>query len=153
MYDARQIANWFINKSSGALDTLTLSQLFRLIYISHERYIEKFGRPLVRNRIEAWWHGPVIPDVYEAFRDQGAYVDIEDPHYESGVNRADDQLLNDVYAEFGHMSVPKLASVTNRRNSPWGLALAHGAFTPITFGIIAAFKRTAFAGRPRHLID
>lgn len=119
MYDARQIANWFINKSAGALDTLTLSQLFKLIYIAHERHIEKTGLPLVNNRIEAWKHGPVIPDVYQAFKDQGVYVETTDPHYLSTVRGADEAFLDGVYGEFGQLSVPALSRVTNRPNTPW----------------------------------
>lgn len=149
MYDARQLANWFIQKSGTTLNTLTLSQLFKLIYIAHERYIEKSGRPLVINRIEAWRNGPVIPDVYEAFKDQGVYVETPNPKFASAtIGNAVEQLLVEVYGEFGRMSIPALAKITNSRNTPWFFAIkGQGRFTPITFDLIAVIKKAARLGR------
>jgi hypothetical protein len=70
-YDARQIANWFIERSSREGRPLSIMSLLKLAYISHGWRLEMQNRPLFHNRIEAWQHGPVIPDVYKTLRPQG----------------------------------------------------------------------------------
>lgn len=56
---------------------LSVMELIKLTYISHGWHLEMYGGPLFHNRIEAWRHGPVIPDVYHAFQSQG--LDVRHP--------------------------------------------------------------------------
>ena len=56
-YDARQIANWFVNRA--ARDEKVMSML-KLTYFAHGWNLETKETPLFSNRVEAWQHGPVI---------------------------------------------------------------------------------------------
>ena len=43
-------------------------QLIKLVFISHGRTLAAEDRPLIRDRIEAWKYGPVIPVLYHELR-------------------------------------------------------------------------------------
>ena len=48
------------------LGRFTPIQVLKLAYISHGYTLAITGRPLFGDRIEAWEHGPVIPNLYHA---------------------------------------------------------------------------------------
>ncbi|HHB81002.1 MAG TPA: DUF4065 domain-containing protein, partial [Aliiroseovarius sp.] len=82
-YDARSIANWFVTRAERDGRPLSIMHLLKLIYVAHGWYLETRKAPLIFNRIEAWQYGPVIPDVYNAFRPGGIDVRGVDPRYTS----------------------------------------------------------------------
>ena len=133
MYDARKIANWFVLRATKDSKKLSIMQILKLVYISHGWHLEMRGAPLFRNKIEAWRHGPVIPDVYHAFRKQGVSISQTVPGFP-----ADDfppayaQFLEEIYKLYGNMAAFKLSEVTHELGGPWDLATkARGLFTPI----------------------
>ena len=54
------VANWFLSKGS-----VTHKKLQKLCYYSQAWHCALYdGTPLFAERIEAWVHGPVIPELY-----------------------------------------------------------------------------------------
>lgn len=151
MYDARQIANWFVQRAARDSRELSIMSLLKLTYISHGWHLEMHGRPLFLNKIEAWQHGPVIPEIYHAFRGQG--IMIKRPARIVGGKDAiapqDEHLLEQVYDIYGHISPFKLSDMTHEAGGPWDLARkATGWYAPITDDLIRAHyvaKRKATA--------
>lgn len=137
MYDARQIANWFIQRAARDGRKLSIMQLLKLVYISHGWHLEITRNPLFRNRIEAWQHGPVIPDVYHAFRPQGIEVVREDARYSAEPAERVAGFLEEIYSIYGRRSPFNLSEITHVPGGPWDIAIRRsGRFAPITDDLI-----------------
>ena len=79
------------------------------------------------NRIEAWKYGPVIPDVYNAFRRQGINVSSITPEvYYSEFDTNDAMLLEQIYNIYGKLDAFQLADITHVPGGPWDLATKIG---------------------------
>jgi uncharacterized phage-associated protein len=142
MYDARQIANWFVDRAARDNKTLTIMQLLKLVYIAHGWYLEMSGSPLIRNRIEAWKHGPVIPDVYRDFRRGGIVVRAQVPNYSPEFNAYVANVLEQIYVIYGEIDANRLSIMTHEPGGPWDSASKRfGYFAPITNDVILAHYR------------
>lgn len=125
MYKPMQIANYFIQKSFDDGSEMTQMKIVKLVYIAHGYYLGLTGAPLIRERIEAWPYGPVIPSLYHAFKKYGR-SDIkelwEDP--ETGeIDIVSDQdtlsFLDKIWDAYGHLSGLQLSTLTHQKNTPW----------------------------------
>ncbi|MCJ8506560.1 DUF4065 domain-containing protein [Rhizobium lemnae] len=145
MYDARQIANWFVERAKRDGRVLSIMQLLKLVYISHGWHLEMRKAPLIYNKIEAWKYGPVIPDVYNAFRVQGIDAVSEVAVPQAPIAPHDDNLLEQIYRIYGHMTAMRLSDLTHEPNGPWDMSTRRwGYFAPIPNDLIQAhyeFKR------------
>lgn len=121
-FDARQIANWFIVRAKQDDRTLSIMSLLKLVYFAHAWHLEINKAPLFSNSIEAWQYGPVVPEVYSAFRSQGVSVGMPLPT----VPAIDDQptldLLEQVYARYARLSPFRLSELTHEAGGPWEIA-------------------------------
>ncbi len=127
-YDARQIANWFIQRAAADGRTLSIMSLLKLTYIAHGWRLEMLGQPLIANRVEAWQHGPVIPDVYQALRPQGISPSRIDPSYPVPTDGQDVAFLEQIYTIYGHLSPFKLSELTHVPGGPWETARKWGGW-------------------------
>ena len=128
MYDARQIANWFIRRAHRDKRVLSIASIMKLTYIAHGQYLSQRGAPLFSNEIQAWKYGPVIMDVYEGLEHQdletlapiSGFSDITDP--------SDNELLEQVWVEYGQRPSEELSRLTHVRNGPWDLTRKIGGW-------------------------
>src|ERR1700733_10714172 len=67
-YDARTVANYFLDLADRDSIAITPLKLQKLVYLAHGWSLAFRSKPLVRQNIEAWRYGPVIPDLYHAFK-------------------------------------------------------------------------------------
>ena len=125
-YDARLIANWFVARAQREGRTLSIMSLLKLTYIAHGWHLEMQEAPLFSNRIEAWQYGPVIPEVYNAFRTQGINVSgpVSAPTKE--ITPEDESLLEQVYTIYGSLSAFQLSNLTHVPGGPWDIATKTG---------------------------
>ncbi|MVO18130.1 Panacea domain-containing protein [Parasedimentitalea huanghaiensis] len=130
MYDARQVANWFVRKAALEGRQLSIMSLLKLTYIAHGWHLEMRKAPLFGNRIEAWQRGPVIPDVYHAFRGQGVQISqvAGSAAFDAGVNSFDEDFLQQIYSIYGHMDAFKLSDITHESGGPWEKASRRGHY-------------------------
>src|SRR5579875_2343089 len=70
-YDARAVANYFLDLAAKEGRPLDPMGIQKLVYFAHGWNLAIFGSPLIRQRVEAWDYGPVIADLYQAFREFG----------------------------------------------------------------------------------
>lgn len=132
MYDARQIANWFVARAAQDGRLLSIMALLKLVYIAHGWHLQMRRSPLFANKIEAWKYGPVIPDVYNAFRQQG--VNVREGVSAPGAQLAasDVHLLEEIYRIYGSLPATRLSDLTHEPGSPWDTATKRwGWFAPI----------------------
>ena len=69
---AMEIANWFLIKGwreeKYRCDQL---KLYKLVYYAHAWHLGNGAGPLFSETVEAWPHGPVVPELYQAFNGAG----------------------------------------------------------------------------------
>jgi uncharacterized phage-associated protein len=138
-YDARQIANWFIERAASDGRSLSIMALLKLVYIAHGWNLEIRGKPLFANRIEAWRYGPVIPDVYNALRPQGIAPSKPSEGFDAPTAAGDVEFLNQIYSIYGNMSPFRLSELTHVAGGPWETATKWGGnYAPIPDDLIMA---------------
>ena len=77
MYKASEIAKWFIarNKADyemGYTDELiTNLKLQKLLYYAQGCVMALTDEPLFDEDIQAWEHGPVVPEIYHKYKSYG----------------------------------------------------------------------------------
>ena len=138
-YDARIIANWFVTRAQRDGKVLSIMSLLKLIYFAHGWNLEMRKAPLISNGIQAWQYGPVIPEVYRAFRSQG--IDVRQPLASNAatVMPGDEILLEQIYAIYGVMSPFQLSDLTHEDGGPWHIATQlRGWYAPIPDDLIRA---------------
>ncbi len=129
VYDARQIANWFVSRAKRDGRALSIMSLLKLTYIAHGWHLELHGEPLFGNIIQAWQYGPVIPDVYNAFRAQGINVRETVPdRSSSAISEEDTALLEQVWTIYGSLSPFRLSDLTHVIGGPWDIATKTGGY-------------------------
>ena len=69
MHDARAIANRILDLFDSVENSISNKKINKLVYYCHAFSLVRLGRPLIKNHVEAWKHGPVVRVVYEAFKD------------------------------------------------------------------------------------
>lgn len=148
MFDARQVANWFVRRAADDNKKLSIMQLLKLVYIAHGWHLEITGNPLFPNKIEAWRHGPVIPDVYREFRPSGVMVEHIASDFPTIVPDRLSGFLEEIYKLYGSRSPFDLSEITHVQGGPWDIATdRHGWFAPITDDLILAHYKKLRAER------
>lgn len=123
-YSANNVAKYFIYLASQIFggddkerEGITNLKLQKILYFAQAYYLAKLGRPLFKEKIEAWAYGPVIPDVYHEFKKYGgrAIISKED---KSSISDEDKEILNKVWDSFGGFSARKLVEIAHA-HTPW----------------------------------
>jgi uncharacterized phage-associated protein len=129
-YDARAVANHFLDLAERDGVPLTPMQILKLVYIAHGWTLAITGRPLVEDEIEAWRFGPVIPSVYNAFRrfgsgqikEKAVDLNIDKLRFEeieAGFSQEEKEILDRVWKTYGRLTAYQLSGLTHRENTPW----------------------------------
>ena len=133
MHDSRNVANRFLELASARGDSLTPMQLLKLTYIAHGWNLGLYGRPLLRDEVQAWQYGPVIPRLYNAvrdFRSQPVQGPIRAP-VDDRLSSTEEDVIRQVYDLYGAKTGPALSRLTHAPGTPWALT-----FVPHEFGIV-----------------
>jgi uncharacterized phage-associated protein len=133
-YDAATVANRFIElaENDGGR-RLTPMQLIKLAYIAHGFSLAIKNRPLLDEPVEAWRYGPVIPSLYRKLKNFGnGGVDKRIARFFSSETLAseDVELIDAVYAKYGHLTGGQLSFLTHKQGTPWS-----DAYRPDEYGI------------------
>ena len=122
--DARQIANWFVLRAAKDDRSLSIMSLLKLSYIAHGWRLALHDEALFHNRIEAWQYGPVIPDIYHAFRQQGITVSKPVPIIGNSdeLDQEVKRFLGQIYDIYGAMPPLRLSKLTHIEGGPWHIA-------------------------------
>jgi len=129
-YDAREIANFYLDHADSRGMQMTIMSLLKVIYFAHGWHLARYGKPLVKNRFEAWQHGPVVRAVYESFKEVGKSPIREratrfDPltATHSAVNYEftpeEGSFLREIFDAYGHLHAFRLSDLTHEPGSPW----------------------------------
>ncbi|MBF0508059.1 MAG: SocA family protein [Deltaproteobacteria bacterium] len=120
MLTCYDVANYFLAlKDEEAGDLISNLKIQKLVYYAQGFHLALFDDPLFCEPIEAWTHGPVVPELYHAYKQYGA-GDIPTPEGLdfSIYDQQTTEHLNEVYSTFGQFSAWKLRNLTHVE-PPW----------------------------------
>lgn len=145
-YRALDIAEWFLAWAEDADADISNLKLQKLLYYAQGHYLARFGRPLFSDEIQAWAHGPVIPDLYHSFKGYGRGPIDSAQVVRRGFSWDDykdvEQFLMDIWDRYGSLAAWTLREKTHRE-SPWRDAFEDGVRAK---GIPQEGMRTYFSG-------
>lgn len=123
-YQAEKIAKWFlaynrlVNASEDA-DLISNLKLQKLLYYAQGCFLALTDTPIFQDDILAWEHGPVVENVYHKYKSNGAKgIEFEDGFHFEDFSEEENNLLRQVYEEFGQYSAWKLRNMTHEER-PW----------------------------------
>ena len=143
-YDARAIANYLLKLAAKEARPLDPMGIQKLVYFAHGWNLAIFDEPLIQQRIEAWDYGPVIADLYQAFREFGPNPVTQparkfefDPITglvaesiptisESEATKSTRALIARVWDSYKHLTSIQLSNLTHLPGSPWTIAREQG---------------------------
>jgi len=121
MIKAKDVAEFFIMKGLQDEEEAGISnlKLQKLLYYAKGFHQAIFDKTLFPEKLWAWTHGPVVPDVYHEYKKYGAGPITELQCNPSDTFNEDQlELLNEVWSVFGQFSAWKLRDMSHNEK-PW----------------------------------
>lgn len=143
MFSAKDIAIWFLLKNNAEVkehvvtnddeeyevyEGITHLKLQKLLYYAQGLSLAINNERLFYEEIEAWKHGPVVPEIYDEYCSNGRNV------IEIEMGRDEEKILNDIesdskvnnilnltYNNFAIYTAWQLREMTHEDNSPWDI--------------------------------
>lgn len=138
MHSSLQIANEIIRRGAQANPPryFTPMQILKLVYLCHGWMLGLYRRPLIRDNVEAWKYGPVIPNLYhqlKAYRDNPVTAPI--PTW-NGMNTEpldayESAIIEQTLSGYGQLNGLQLSQITHAPNTPWSMT-----FRPDQLGLV-----------------
>lgn len=123
-YNVLDVADWFIKKAQEEGGEISPKKLQKLLYYAYSWSLVFFNdssddlsEKLFENNIEAWVHGPVIPEVYHEYKTYGynpIVKDVKKPHFSEDT----EDVLKQVWDIYGGYNGNQLESITHQEE-PW----------------------------------
>ena len=121
-YKALDIASLFIQLANGLPnDQIDNLKVNKLCYYAQGWSLVRLGYPLFDDEIQAWDYGPLIQEVYYAYRACGKnpIQDVATDFDEENLTGDERSLLTDVYVNYGKYTSSALIDMTHRDGTPW----------------------------------
>ena len=129
-YDARQVANFFLDLSDRRNVPLTTMALLKLIFFAHGWYLAERNKGLIKNRFEAWEHGPVVKIIYQQFQQNESEPIKDRAYFFDPVTRTGKKalynfpeevtsLLNATFEEYSRYHAFTLSDMSHAPGGPW----------------------------------
>jgi len=121
MHSCLHVANRLLQLAQSTGSTLTPMQLIKLVYMCHGWMLGLYGRPLIREQVQAWKYGPVIPELYRHLRQYGGgpVTQLLPSSDEPGFSPLEANLIEQVYAQNAGYDGVQLSEMTHQIGSPW----------------------------------
>ena len=115
IYDAIVIAKWIINKVHP--EPLKLQ---KLLYLAQGYSYAFYDRPLFKDELEGWVHGPVVPNVYKLYSNY-KYNTIDLSYENVEIDQEAEDVLNYVIEKYAKYDAKYLEELTHNQE-PWQLS-------------------------------
>jgi len=114
------IARWFVAWAAADDEShLTNLKLQKLLYYAQGANYALRGEPLFDDEIQAWAHGPVVPEVYHCYKEfRGGAIEPTETYSWDEIPATDARTLILVWNTYGAKSAWKLRDMTHQE-SPW----------------------------------
>lgn len=118
--EAKTAANYLVYIMGETFDDLTNMKINKLLYFAQGHHLKNYGVPMFQDKIEAWEHGPVVPDVYAAYKEYGDRpIKACDEAAAGNVVPEAEKTLYDVARTYGRYTAAALRNMTHVVGSPW----------------------------------
>jgi len=97
----------------------TPMQLLKLVYICHGITLALTGKSLIRDPVQAWAYGPVIPTVYYAFKDFGSAPITIAGAEQPALDWEQQTIVQETVEAHGKYDGLELSSMTHAPGTPW----------------------------------
>ena len=129
-----QMAAYLLKKRGGRMAYI---KLLKLLYLAERKAVAKWGEPISGDQFVSMPHGPVLSQTYELIKSQPEPEQIspwhqlikDETNYEvslstdieefDGLSKAELRILDEVYAEFGHMGRFEIRDYTHEYCPEW----------------------------------
>lgn len=127
MITALNVGNNILQRGFADNIDITPMKLQKLIYFVYRDYLQKTGRSLFNERFETWKYGPVVPSVYDKFKNNGSNA-IRKYAFDNGktytmVNEDSSPIfkgiIESVWNTYKNYDGIVLSSITHREGSAW----------------------------------
>jgi len=103
-------------------EILSNLKIQKLLYYAQGAYLAMYDKPLFCENLHAWTYGPVVTDVYHAFKVFGANNVEIDPDFDTNILSVEEKnVLDEVYEALGKYTASQLVEMTHNE-APWKLA-------------------------------
>jgi uncharacterized phage-associated protein len=123
-YSASQIANEFIRRGIAGNEPVDPLKIQKLVYVAQGWHLVFLGKPLIKDKIEAWRYGPVVPSLYRMCRKYGVSpIDamVDEPSNAPKLNAEDKAIIDEVWKKYGPRSGIELSMMTHEPGSAWDI--------------------------------
>jgi uncharacterized phage-associated protein len=126
-YPASLIAFAFVKKGIDEGLFVTQMKLQKLVYFAQGAHLAKFHQPLINETFQAWMYGPVIPEIYQDFKNYGSRPIIDTAEFTPSLSykppfRLDAEAMDTINYTWGVLkdfSAMSLSQWTHRADGPW----------------------------------
>lgn len=131
-YSASDVAKWFIWRNrieeNDEAEKMTLLKLLKLLYYAEGCSLALNDKSLFDETIEAWEHGPVVPEIYAIYHDDPYNLPFneDDSCIAEKFCPEDRECLEQVFQVFGAYSAWALRNKTHKEE-PWLKATNNGS--------------------------
>ena len=115
---AMETASYFLSLAEKNNGHLTNLKLQKLLYYAQAWHIALYKKPLFKDKIEAWTFGPVIKEVYKAYKEHcHSHICLECAKPKSLPKKSEAFLLK-IYENFMPFTAKELTHMTHSEE-PW----------------------------------
>ncbi len=135
MASALDVAEYMIIRSSkeAEYDPISNMKLQKLCYYALGIYSKlNKGARLFNENVEAWQHGPVIREVYLAYKDRGEFIKPEKDYDALNLTEKENEALDMTYLNYSQFSAWRLREMTHNED-PWKVNYKEGSKQIIPF--------------------
>ncbi len=124
MADVKAVANLFLHLAEEQAkdetgDLMTDLKLQKMLYFVQCWHLVRYDEPIFQNIIEAWDHGPVVPEIYSEYKKFGRNPIQASPVDYNAFNDHELETIMDVFAYYGRYSASGLREISHQYDSPW----------------------------------
>ena len=126
----KAVANEFLDLADDERKRVDPLQMQKLVYLAQGWSLGLTGGRLFSESIEAWQHGPVVPDLYHSLKTFGslpikgrlkawdeARRRLSNASYD--FDRTDGRIIRNIWEKYGSWSGPQLIQLTHEPGGPW----------------------------------
>lgn len=120
-YNVQDVAKKILSKVNAEQgETISNLKLQKLLYYMQGYYLAYFGDPLFEEEIRAWQYGPVVPVVYDTYKQygSGAIVLADGEKVIEFKKEEEEFLFDEVYEAYSQFSAVRLMNMTHDEE-PW----------------------------------
>jgi len=117
----QDVADFFLAIANERGETITNLRLQKLVYYAQAWFLANTGKPLFEEDFEAWVHGPVLPVLYDKYKELGPkpiVTELKFPDVEKRFGKSELEILNavaDVYMQYGAYQM----ELMTHNEEPW----------------------------------